>query len=83
MLYAKNWPSLVMVVISTTITPDEHQFGDHVNSHLSDTTGTLDEPQFGDHAESILSDRGWSTGVRLHFQQARDDPTNWRSAVKH
>ncbi len=82
MLYAKNWPSLVMVVISTTITPDEHQFGDHVNSHLSDTTVTLDEHQFGDHAESTLSDRGWSTVVRLHFEQARDDPTNWRSACR-
>lgn len=82
MLYAKNWPSLVMVVISTTITPDEHQFGDHVNSHLSDTTVTLDEHQFGDHAESTLSDRGWSTVVRLQFEQARDDPTNWRSACR-
>ncbi len=76
MLYADTWPNLVMVVISTT---DGHQFGDHINS---DTTVTLHERQFGDHAESSLFDRGWSTIMRLRFEQASDDPTNWRSACR-
>ncbi len=57
MLCTYKWPSLVMVVISTT--------------------DTLDENQFGDHAKSSLSDKGWSTIVRLCFEQTLDDPTNW------
>ena len=65
MLCADKWPSLVMVIISTL---DEHPFGDHVNSHLSDTTDTLDENQFGDHAMSNLSDKGWSSIVRLQLE---------------
>ena len=43
MLCTYKWPSLVMIVVSTTVTLDEHHSGDHVKSHVSDTTVTLDE----------------------------------------
>ena len=36
MLCADKWPSLVMVIISTTVTLDEHQIGNYAKSHLSD-----------------------------------------------
>lgn len=57
MLCTYKWPSLVMVVISTTVTLDEHHSGDHVKSHLSDTTVTLDENQLATMPSQICQTR--------------------------
>ncbi|KAA6420718.1 MAG: hypothetical protein FRX49_09295 [Trebouxia sp. A1-2] len=77
MLYADKWPSLVMVVISNLYEHQWAQRGD-INSRLPEDTNDLNENQFGDHAKSNLSDKGWSTIVRLQFEQTPRDTTTWR-----